>query len=147
VGTFVRFRVDAMGQSMIEVALLLPILVFLLVGGADLARAFAIQLAVQNGARAGAESYAINRTPSIAQARQAAVDEINRTPGLNATLANVTVTPNLRADGSACTTPPTVALPCYVTVRVRYTFQTIMPWPMIPNAAYLDRSTTIRRFN
>lgn len=141
------FRRDALGQSIVELALLLPAMVFLLIGAADLARAFAIQLAVQNGARAGAEAYAINRTPSVAQATQQAVEEINRTPGLNASSANVTVSPNLKADGSPCVTPPTVQLPCYVTVRVRYTFKTVTPWPLIPNIANLDRSTTIRQFN
>jgi Flp pilus assembly protein TadG len=142
-----RFRQDDLGQSIVELALVLPTLVFLLVGGADLARAFAIQLAVQNGARAGAEAYAINRTPSIAQAIQQAVDEINRTPGLQAISANVTVTPNLKADGTPCSRPPTVTQPCYVTVRVRYTFRTITPWPLIPNVANFDRSTTMRQFN
>ena len=141
------FRRAELGQSIVELALLLPILVFMLIGGADLARAFAMQLAVQNGARAGAEAYAINRTPSVAQATQTSVEEINRTPGLTASSANVTVSPNLRADGTACSPPPTVAQPCYVTVRVQYIFRTIIPWPIIPNIANLDRSTTVRQFN
>ena len=55
---------------MVELALLLPILVFGLIGAADLARAFALQLAIQNGARAGAEAYAINFTPTRALAIQ-----------------------------------------------------------------------------
>jgi Flp pilus assembly protein TadG len=138
---------DDLGQSLVEIALSLPMLVFVLIGGADLARAYAMQLAVQNGARAGAEAYAISQSPSIAQATQRAVDEINRTPGLSAGAANVTVSPNLTAAGTACTPPPTVLLPCYVTVRVRYTFQTVIPWPFIPNSANFDRSTTVRQFN
>ena len=51
---FLRFVRGDRGQSIVELALALPILVFLLIGGADLARAFAIQIAVQNGARAAA---------------------------------------------------------------------------------------------
>ena len=39
---------DEFGQSMVELALLLPILVFGLIGAADLARAFAIQIAIEN---------------------------------------------------------------------------------------------------
>ena len=55
---FVFARLDA-GQSMVELALLLPVIAVGLIGAADLARAFALQMAVQNGARAGAEAYAI----------------------------------------------------------------------------------------
>ncbi len=132
---------------MVETALLLPILVFALIGGADLARAFAMQLAVQTGARAGAESYALNRTPTVAGAQAQAVAEINRTPGLNATAANITVSPDRKADGTACTPPTTLTNPCYVTVRVQYTFRTIVAWPLVPNSANFDRSTTFRQFN
>lgn len=132
---------------MVETALLLPILVFALIGGADLARAYAMQLAVQNGARAGAEAYALQRFPSVSQAQAQAVAEINRTPGLNVTPGNVTVTYDRKADGTACAPPTTLANPCYVTVRVQYTFRTIVAWPIVPNTANFDRSTTFRQFN
>ena len=73
------FRRDG-GQSVVELALTLPLLVFALMGGADMARAFALQIAVENGSRAGAESYAIDSTPTNAEAQAAAIAEINRTP-------------------------------------------------------------------
>jgi len=133
------------GQSLVELALLLPLLVFTLMGGADLARAFAIQLAVQNAARAGAEAYAINSTPTTTLAQDAAVAEMNRTPTVNATSANVTVNEG-QADGTACIHPPPTALPCFVTVTVTYTFQTITAWPIVPNTANFNRSTQFRMF-
>lgn len=134
------------GQSIVELALTLPILVFGLLGGADLARAFAQQIAVENGSRAGAEAYAINSQPTPALAAAAAVDEINRTPATNATAANVTVT-KAQADGvTACVSPPTVATPCFVSVRVQYVWRTITPWPLVPNSGTFDRTTTIRTF-
>ncbi len=143
---------EELGQSLIELALLLPILVFGLIGGADLARAFALQLAVQNGARAGAEAYAVNQSPSAQLARDRAKDEMGRTPGFTKDAfgkvnAFVTVT-IAEADGvSDCTvSPPTVADPCFVTVQVQYTFQTTIPWPLIPNVANFNRSTTMRLF-
>src|SRR5690242_17612912 len=64
------------GQSLVELALTLPLLVFALLGGADLARSYALQIAVENGARAGAESYAIDSTPTNAEAQAAAIAEI-----------------------------------------------------------------------
>src|SRR5688572_6920816 len=131
---------------MVELALLLPVLVFGLIGAADLARAFALQLAIQNGARAGAEAYAINFTPTRALAIQRAKDEMARTPGMNILDPSLNVDAVVaKADGSIpCLQPPTVATPCFVTVTVQYTFRTIVPWPFIPNTANFDRSTTMR---
>ncbi len=134
------------GQSLVELALSLPLMVFALLGGADLARAYALQIAVENGSRAGAESYAIDSTPTNAEAQAAAIAEINRTPTANAGGSNVTVT-KAQADGvTACVSPPTIATPCFVSVRVQYPWSTIIAWPLVPNSGTFDRTTTIRTF-
>jgi hypothetical protein len=133
---------------MVELALLLPILVFGLIGGADLARAFALQLAIQNGARAGAEAYAINFLPTKAMAAARASDEMARTPGMDVNNPDLqTFVVVAQADGlTPCLRPPTVLTPCFVTVEILYVFHTIVPWPFIPNTAHFDRSTTMRTF-
>lgn len=131
------------GQSLVELALTLPILVFVLIGGADLARAYALQLAVQNGARAGAEAAAINQAPTSALAIARARDEMSRTPGIDSTVPTVTAT-FLKTDGTACSGTPAATAPCFATVRVQYTFRTVIPWPLMPNTANFDRSTTMR---
>lgn len=134
------------GQSVVELALCLPLLVFALLGGADLARAFALQIAIENGSRAGAESYAIDSTPTNAEAQSAVVNEINRTPTANASPSNVTVRKK-QADGiTACVSPPTIATPCFVSVRVQYGWTTIIAWPLVPNSGTFDRTTTMRTF-
>ena len=142
-----RLLRDDRGQSFVETALLLPILVFLILAGGDLARAYAMQLAVQNGARAGAEAAAIDFSPSTAEAEARARDEMSRTPGMdgnNHTTVVVIVT-FARSDGSTtCTPPVTEPNQCYATVRVQYTFHTVTPWPLIPNTANFDRTTTMR---
>jgi len=131
---------------MVELALTLPLMVFGLLGGADMARAFALQIAVENGSRAGAESYAIDSTPTAGEAQATTTAEINRTPTANATNANVTVT-KAQSDGiTACVSPPTVATPCFVSVRVIYPWTTITAWPFVPNGGTFDRTTTIRTF-
>ncbi len=132
------------GQSMVELALTLPIMVFVLIGGSDLARAYALQLAVQNGARAGSEAAAINFAPTLTLAEGRARDEMARTPGMDANAPSVTVTFK-QSDGTTnCLTTPLVSTPCYATVRVVHTFNTIIPWPIVPNTATFDRSTTMR---
>jgi Flp pilus assembly protein TadG len=134
------------GQSMVELALTLPLLVFSVLGGADMARAFALQIAIENGSRAGAESFAIDSTPTNTEAQAAAVNEINRTPTAAATASDVTVTKK-QADGvTDCVSPPTVATPCYVSVRIVYPWTTIIAWPLVPNSGTFDRTTSVRTF-
>lgn len=136
---------DELGQSIVELALSLPLLAFMLLGGADMARGYAIQLAVQNGARAGAEAAAVDHSPTFTETEARTRDEMDRTPGMDASTSTVTVTFG-QADGSACTDPPTVLVPCFATVRVQHTFTTITPWPLIPNQFQFDRSTSMRMF-
>lgn len=135
------------GQSLVEIALALPIVVLILVGAADLGEAFAVQLAVQNGARAGAEAVALG-TATLAAAQGAATAEMSGTPGLDAAAAAITLTLHGGdlVDGSCLAIPPTLATPCYATVRVRYTYSTIMRWPGIPPSFTFDRSATFARY-
>ena len=133
------------GQSIVEIALLLPILVFLILAGGDLARAYAHQLAVQNGARAGAEAAAMDFSPTATEAESRARDEMGRTPGMDSTVPTVTVTfkqSDLSTDCPSST--PSVDAPCFAVVRIQYTFHTVTPWPLIPNTANFDRTTIVR---
>lgn len=135
---------EDLGQSMVEFALVAPILAFVLLGGVDLGRAYAQQLAVQNAARAGAEAAAIDFSPTELETKARTRDELSRTAGLNASAATIDVT-FAQLDGlSACVNPPTLATPCLATVRVRYTFRTTVPWPLMPNVANFDRSNNMR---
>lgn len=148
-----RWVGEDLGQSLVEIALSLPMLTFLLLGGADMARAYAVQLAVQDGARAGAEAAAIDYSPTVAKAQARACDEMGRTPGMNvSTCPNNPNKPAVyvtfaQSDGTtACVNPPTLTTPCFATVEVRYTFRTVTPWPLIPNTFTFDRTTVMRMF-
>jgi Flp pilus assembly protein TadG len=142
-----RFALDERAQSLVEIALLMPMLIFLILAGGDLARAYALQLAVQNGARAGAEAAAIDFSPTTAEARARTLDEMARTPGMSTTDPSLIIDVTFKkTDGVTDCGPldPTVADPCWATVRVRYTFRTVTPWPLIPNTANFDRTTSMR---
>jgi Flp pilus assembly protein TadG len=142
-----RFSREDLGQSMVEVTLLLPMLVFLILAGGDMARGYAIQIAIQNGARAGAEAAAIDFSPTPAETEARARDEMSRTPGMDSTVPAVSVS-FAKADGvSTCVSPPTLANPCFATVRVTMTWRTITAWPLIPNVFNFDRATTMRMVN
>lgn len=132
------------GQAIVELALLLPILVFGLIGAADVARALAVQLAVENAARAGAESEMMSSNPSQGAAQTAVRNELGQTPGVDPASAIVTETLT-DGSGAACTTS-TLSAPCFVTVEVRYAFTTLVHWPGISNTFTFDRSTRLRRY-
>ncbi len=121
------------GQSLVELALTLPILVFALIGGVDFARGFTALAGVQSAARGGVEAAVLGRATTDAEIIAATRDDLSRTPGVNAALATVTIT---RATG-----PTGEQL---LTVGVRYSFRTVVAWPLVPNTAVLDRSTTMR---
>jgi Flp pilus assembly protein TadG len=65
---------DRAGQSLIEVALALPVLLILLLGIADGARAYYYAGVVANGAREGANYAARHETATVAQVTQRACD-------------------------------------------------------------------------
>lgn len=136
------------GQSLVEIALALPLLVLVLLGGADLSHAFGVQLAVQSGARVAAHAMLLTAAPTQSAAASYALGEMSRTPGLDASRATVTLTLHNGdfVDGSCAASPPTLAAPCYVTVRVRYTYQTLGPWPAIPRSLTFDRAATFLRY-
>jgi Flp pilus assembly protein TadG len=134
------------GQSLIEAALLMPLLVFLILAGGDMARGYAIQIAIQNGARAGAEAAAIDFSPTAAETEARARDEMSRTPGMDGNAPTVTVV-FAKSDGTTCVSPPTLADPCFATVSVRMTWRTITAWPLIPNTFVFDRATVMRMVN
>lgn len=129
-----RWWAEERAQAFVEFALLLPVLTFLMIGASDLARAYAMQLAVQNGARAGAESAVIGYALTDADITGHVQDEMDRTPGMDASTAVILIT------------RPTSGGASYVRVEVKYTYHTIVAWPLIPNTATFDRATQIRSF-
>ena len=142
------------GQSLVETALALPLMTFTLLGGADMARAFAIQLAVQNGARAAAEATALDVTPTSTEAVAHGQQEMDRTPGMSSTSATITVTFTQSNGTSACTGAAStavvgtssIATPCYARVRIVYTYSTLVAWPGLPRTFTFDRVTMFRRY-
>jgi Flp pilus assembly protein TadG len=123
------------GQSVVETALALSILVFALMGGADMARAFAVQVGVVNAARVGAEAGVTRAATTDLAIRTFALDELSRVPGVNGSLATVTVTHSTGTGGEGL-----------LAVRVQYPFRTLVPWPLVRNDLALDRSAVFRKF-
>ncbi len=133
-----------LGQSLIEVAIALPALAFTLLGGAEMARAFGAQIAVENAARVAAEAEALAAVPSSTEATSRAQAELSQTPGVTATNATVTFS-EVTSAGASCTTS-TSTTACYAKVRVQYTYTTLIAWPGIPHTFTFDRTAWYRRY-
>lgn len=123
------------GQALVETALSLSLLVFTILGGADMARVFAAQMGVQNAARAGAEAAVTRAATTDPQIIAYALDELGRIAGVDSAAATISVTRTTGPGGESL-----------VNVRVRYTYRTLAPWPFVPNTLSLDRTATFRNY-
>jgi Flp pilus assembly protein TadG len=140
------------GASLIELALVTPILLLLMIGAVDLGRAYYVGLEVANAAHSGAE-YG-SRNPSntagiTAAARQSA-------PNLPNMIVSAPAWGCECSDGSSysasCTVTPTCTASssrgANVVHRVQVTtssaYNPLMPWPYIPSSVTLSNTATVR---
>ena len=109
-----RTRLGEAGQALVEVAIALPILLALLVGIFEFARAYNVQQVITNAAREGAREGVL---PSVSQA-----EAVTRT-NLRLADANIVSATVTYACSGSCDTGDAVT----VTVSVPYTFRFIGP--------------------
>lgn len=115
VGTKAKNQHSIHGQSMVEIALLLPVLLMLVLGALDLGRAFYYASAVANATRVGGQ-YALDPKTSQADIKQVIIAEA--IPYLTLDPARITFTP---ANSGSWT--PGVEY----TVSVTYDFHFLIP--------------------
>lgn len=109
------------GQSLVETALVVPVLLLIFMGIFDFGRAVFAYNSVAEAARNGSRVAIVNQTP--ADICQVAAE---RAPGLGLplTCAGSDTSPGIWVDGSACTGDDTG---CEQLVRVNYEFRAITP--------------------
>ena len=119
------------GVAVVELAVLLPLLIFLFMIAIDFARVFYFSLSLTNCARAGA-LYACDPTtadeaPFASVEAAALADATNLSP-------SPTITSTSGTDGLGRK---------FVSVTANYTFQTITGFPGIPTQVALQRTVTM----
>lgn len=147
------------GQSLVEVALLTPILLALLVGGIELGRYAYLSILVGNAARAGAAYGAQSLPQSVDTADiQTAADNDFQNNGQNIDTLTVTSTTSCGCDNggtttsAACsTTTNLTAGTCaaghwvvMVSVTASGTFNSLFSYPGIPTSISVSRTSTLR---
>jgi hypothetical protein len=133
-----RLTGDA-GQGLIELALTLPMLMFILLGGAEFARFAWASIETSNAARAGAQYGA---QTNVTASDNAGMQTAALNDGVN--LTGLTATPS---HWCACSTAPTAAIGClnalnsctspaivleYVQVSTSSTIHPLFHWPGLP---------------
>src|SRR5262245_8856944 len=121
------------GAAAVELAVLLPLLIFLFAVAVDFARCFHYSVTVNNCARNGAlyasDPIVAAESPygSVQEAALADASNLQPTPTVSSTTGT-------DADGNA-----------YIEVTVTYAFQSITGYPGIPNAIDLTRTVRMRK--
>lgn len=122
------------GQSLVELALILPIIVLLLFGTVEFGRVFYSYITVTSAVREGAREAAVGKTDVEIEAR---IREAATLSNADTQLQVISITP---AEGSRTTGVP-------VTVEIVYNMPLIVPLigDFLPNPVPLSASATMRK--
>jgi Flp pilus assembly protein TadG len=137
---------EEQGASLVETAVLLPMLLLLLLGAVDFGRAFYLAIEIAGAAQAGA-AYGIQKPTDTAGMQAAAASDAPDVPNL--TIANseygCECSDGTSYSASCSTTPTCSANMVYrVSVTVSSTYKPWFPWPGIPSSMQLKDSAALR---
>ena len=139
---------ESAGSSLIELAVILPVLLLMLLGAVDLGRAYFAAIEVSSAAAAGALYGSLSPTDIPGMQAAALLD--------GSDLAGMTSTATWGcqcSDGSsasvACASPPTCAVNAvqYVQVNTAFLYAPLLRYPGIPTSLALKGSARMRAGN
>ena len=146
-------RAAADGNAIVELAVLLPLLMLVLLGGIDFGRIFYTALSVTHAVRAGVQygAQGVGKASDYTGMRNAAVAAATDISSFTAPIAGrvcrcstdtATMTCPSNAPSGNCLAVCTVQV--YVCTQGQRTFQTIAPWPGIPSTVTVTRTAWMR---
>ena len=136
------------GASLLELAVVLPILLLLSIGAVDFARAYYLGIEVASAARAGAQYGAQNAgtTTDIAGMEAAATADASNVTGLTPSASWGCMCSDGSGQSASCGSPPSCGSGTqqvnYVTVNTQATYTPLIHWPGIPSTITLSNSVT-----
>jgi len=138
--TMLHVRRSSRGQSLVELALILPFLVAFAGGATDLARAYQASMTLESGVRNAAEyvaGHSATSTAATTDARRVVCLEATVVPGFTAGTGpspNETCTaPAVTVSGFAVTTVAAGDQMGSVHVHAALAFNTLFPYPFMPH--------------
>ena len=129
------------GTAVVELALVLPVMLLISMLTVDFGGTVGTYLVLANAARSGADQGAthnytdISRSAWEARINAAVQAEMVNFKKYDASLLQTTISTSVNADGSI-----------QVVVDVRYSFQTIVPWPGVPSQLPLHYRMEMRQY-
>ncbi len=145
-------RASDSGSSLVELALVLPLMVVLLFGAMDFGRAFYASMGVTHAVRAGVQYGAMNvaNSSSTTGMENAAATAAADISGFSATAsrfctcwsASTLVETAMASCSSSCTSPSTIRI--YVQVTGTRTFSPIVSYPGLPGSLVITRTARMR---
>jgi Flp pilus assembly protein TadG len=129
------------GTAALEFVIVLPVLMVIVVGAADLSRMLHYKNVLTNAARTGAAYGATHAVSDytydewVERVQSRALEEAANLPYCNSSLIELTVTTFDDADGSR-----------RVQVEVTYPFELLIHWPGWPKRLTLHHSVCMRRY-
>jgi len=131
------------GSSLVELALMLPVLGLLLFGAIDFGRGYYLSIEVTNAARAGAQFGLSNA--SAARMQSAATSDASDVAGITATAIYGCECPDGTGQIPNCSSSPGCANAVnYVQVTTNATYTPLIPWPGVPSSIPLQGQATMR---
>lgn len=143
--SFTRFWNDRTGSSFIETAILIPAMLMLCCGTMDLTRVVYAGIEIASAARAGVQYGALtpgNSGNTAGMTQAALADAADLGSSVTASASNFCT-----CSGStvACSSTCSGATPNgYVSVTANYTFNTVLPYPGLPQTVVLSRTAKMR---
>ena len=133
------------GSSLIETAVLMPVMLLMLVAGVDFGRAYYMGIEVSAAAQAGANYGAANAT-DIAGMVAAAKLEVPDSTGLKPVATYGCECSDGSSQVAACGTAPTCAYNVvnYVQVTTTLAYKPLLPYPGIPTSITLSSQARMR---
>lgn len=143
--SLIRFRKDRTGTAFIEIAILIPVILLLSCGVMDFSRVVYAGIEIAGAARAGVQYGALTPghsgdTTGMVQAALNDATDLGST--VTASASNFCMCSGSTVDcSSSCSgdTPDG-----YVTVTANYTFNTLIPYPALPQSIVLSRTAKMR---
>lgn len=141
----VPLQKDESGSSLVELALLFPLLLLLLVGAVDLGRAFYVAIEVSSAASAGALYGTQNPTDTTGMQHAAALNAPDLTGIVSVASYGCECSDGTSASAS-CSTTPTCSQDViqYVQVTTSFTYVPVVRYPGVPSSFALHGKARLR---
>jgi Flp pilus assembly protein TadG len=136
------------GSSLVEVALLMPVLLALLLAATDLGRAFYLMNEVAGAAHAGA-MYGSQNPTDTADMQTVATSNAPDVSGIGATASyGCECSDGTQSSASCGTTPSCASLTevYYVKVKASATYTPMIPWPKFGSSFTLSDTVEMRSY-